>query len=164
MKLHRTEAALLSCKNHLRTTNMFNTDVENYLVSYLLTVTYSEIEEKVKIIIERRANKANDRHIVQYIVGHHKTNTGRIKISDITDLLSRFGQDYKSSFTKNVHNSPIHAAWDNIVLSRMKVAHGSGVVELTIPEFESALIGVKSTLIELSKSFSLTDIDIADLL
>ena len=143
---------------------MQNSDVENYLVSYLLAVSYAEIEEKIKTILERRSSKSNDKHVSQYIISNHKNNTGRIAISDITSLLARFGDDYKMVFMGSVLNKPTHAAWDNIILNRHKVTHGSGVIEMTILEFEKALQGSKDTLIELANAFSLTLSEISDLI
>lgn len=163
MKLPRTAEALESCKAHLKASATLNTPVETYLVSYLLVVTYSELEDRIKAILAKRGAKSNDPYLERYLVGNHKHNTGKIRISNVTDLLARFGVDYRDSFVANVNNTSKHAAWDNIVINRHKVSHDTGV-NMTILEFETAYVGCRETLLELAKAFSLTDTDIADLL
>jgi hypothetical protein len=114
------------CEEHLDNTGSRNSEIENYFVQYLLVRICAEYEARVSILVQRRCSRSKDKHLRAFA---QKTATyicKRFDIGDISDILARFGSDYKDAFRGQVVNQTPHVAWDNIYTNRHAVAHKLG--------------------------------------
>jgi hypothetical protein len=87
MRFKRLDAAMEASKKHLTDNAAFGTELEGYLVAYLLVITYAEFEEALHKIIHARMNKGStDGPVLKFIKSFLKRNVtklGRITISDL---------------------------------------------------------------------------------
>jgi hypothetical protein len=130
------DSALEVCERHLTDTNSFNTEVETYLVKYVLVLICSEFEELTRGVIHSRAASITDGEVVTFIRSATAQLLRSLRISDLQGLLARFAPTVKDSFAANVLNTPAHAAFDTIVNNRMQAAHTTGTVNLTLKELK----------------------------
>jgi hypothetical protein len=126
MRFSIIDAHLHNCQSHLDATNSRNTEVESYLVQFLLTRIVAEYEIRIAVLVERRCSRMRDAHVKKFAKRSAKDATRRFNIGDLAGVLNRFGDDYKTSFHSSILSTPAHVAWDNIYNNRMAVAHGSG--------------------------------------
>jgi len=117
---------LQNCEQHLDAAKARSTEVESYLVQYLLTRICAEYEARITVLVTRRCSRMRDLHIKRFAGRSAKDVCRVFNIGDIKGILGRFGDDYKTSFHDHVMNSPAHVAWDNIYSNRQAVAHGAG--------------------------------------
>jgi hypothetical protein len=130
------DQALATCEAHLQASNAFNTEIEAYLVKYLLVLISSEFEEMIELLVEQRASQAGDPHLSSFV----KSATGqlfrRLRVADIGGLLGRFHDSLKTTFQTGVNGTPAHAAFDTLINNRLQIAHTTNVVNLTFPELK----------------------------
>ena len=130
------DAAVAICEKHLTDTKSLNTEVETYLVKYLLVLICSEFEEMVLRTVEARASNSPDTEIVTFIKSATLQLFRSLRIGELAGLLARFAPAVKAGFSANVNNTAAHAAFDTIINNRMQVAHTTGVVNLTFGELK----------------------------
>jgi hypothetical protein len=128
------DTAIANCDAHLTTTNSFNTEIESYLVKYLLVLICSEYEEMVRGAVGHRAAGIADPDIAAFITSATAQLFRSLRISELGGLLARFAPGVKDGFVGNVNNTPAHTAFDTILNNRMQAAHSTGVVNLTFVE------------------------------
>lgn len=116
-----------SCKNHLDATNSWGTEVEAFLVQYLIVRIYAELEERIPKIFERRCVRGGDVQLTQFAVRTVQYVTKRFSIEDLGKLLKRFDDAYHARFNTVVISNNSHLAWDSIYSNRHAVAHGAGI-------------------------------------
>ena len=120
------ESLMQRCEEHLDATNMRSTEVESYLVQYLLVRVCAEYETRVTTIVRRRCSTTTDLHLKTFAQQTAKYICKRFSISDIASILGRFGPDYRQAFHDQVMGGMAHVGWDNIYTNRQAVAHTTG--------------------------------------
>jgi hypothetical protein len=119
MKFTRIEDALTNTKNHLDSTNSRNTEIESYLVGYLIVLVIAEYEVLLEKIIERRADRIQDSHVQSFVKVAVDKLTRSIKIGEVSGLLGHFGGTYKKSFQDaNLKAPKAVTYYDNIMENR----------------------------------------------
>lgn len=137
MRFQRVEDAIRICRGHLDSTESRNTEIETYLVGYILAVIYAEYEKWLREAIATRAAGVGDAAILAFVRAAAARVLRSIKCHEIAGILGWFGEDCKTTFQKAVNNTPAQAAYDNIIVNRMSVAHASGT-NMTLGEVEQA--------------------------
>ena len=122
------------CRQHLSRTNSFATEVEAFLVQYLLVVICGEYEQTIESFIEQRAERAGDDHLTSFVKAATGARFRNPKTSDISGLLGWFSSDLKESFSERIRDTPAQRAFDTIVANRHAVAHRGGNLQLTFTE------------------------------
>jgi len=130
------DVAIITCERHLLNTHSLNTEVETYLVKYLLVLICSEFEEMILRAVEARAGSLTDAEIVAFIKSATAQLFRSLRISELSGLLGRFAPAIKDNFSSNVTDSAAHVAFDTLINNRMQVAHSTGVVNLTFGELK----------------------------
>jgi hypothetical protein len=118
---------LQQCERHLDATGARNTEVEYYLVQYLLVRICAEYEQRIRLMVRRRCSRIRDEHLKRLIDPHLVYVTKRYSFGDINNLLGRFGPDYQDAFANQFVNQQPQTAWTNIYTNRQAVAHKAGV-------------------------------------
>jgi HEPN superfamily RiboL-PSP-like protein len=136
MRFGQLEQEIKQCEQYLDETNSKNTQLENYLVRYLLVRICAEYETRISTLVQRRCSRINDPHVLNFANVSACKATQRFNIGDLTGMLGSFGEDYKQAFQCGVHSQPHHAAWDNIYNNRHTVAHGNGNVMMTFKDLK----------------------------
>ncbi len=163
MQFESLDAQIQTCEQHLDATNTRSTEVEFFLVQYLLIRVCAEYETRIPILIKRRcARPMPDNHVRHYAEKSTAYFSKRFAISDLGDNLARFGGEYKKVFTDLVHNTPSHSSWDNIYTNRVAVAHNTGV-QMTLRDFKTDYAKSVAVLDALVSALELKPPEIADL-
>lgn len=150
MDFPEVEEALGACERHLHGTKSFNTEIESFLVQYLLVVICREYENTIEALVEKRAGRAGDRHLTRFVKSATDNIFRSVKINEISGFLGRFGDDYKTKFNDFVqNNSDVHASFDNIVLNRHAITH-RGMVQMTFNELSKSFDKSKRLLDEIA--------------
>lgn len=135
MDFPRIEAVLKSCRDHLDEAEARNTEIELFLVNYILGVIYSEYEQAIRASIVARAQTGHDAHHDAFVTVAVKRITRSFKFSELSGYLNSFHPDCKKGFMAEVENTQYHSAWDSLMKSRQDFAHASGA-QLTLEEVE----------------------------
>jgi hypothetical protein len=165
MTFARMDYTLATCRAHLTATGTLNTEVENYLVGYVLVRLCAEFEMCLEKICEIRALKSGDPHVVNIVRKWAARQTFCMTISELTGTIGCFGDDYKQAFRQfrdDPANQPILVAWDAIHGHRKNVAHLMPA-PVSLTEFEVFYADAKKVLIALAQSMTLTPAEIAAL-
>jgi hypothetical protein len=120
------EFVIQRCEEHLDTTHMRSTEIENYFVQYLLIRICAEYETRVTTLVHRRCSRTRDRHLKSFAQQTAEYICRHFSISDIAKVLGRFGGDYRKAFHDQVTSGMAHVAWNNIYTNRQAVAHKTG--------------------------------------
>jgi hypothetical protein len=136
MQFGRLDLYIMMCEQHLDATNARNTEIESYLVQFLLTRICAEYETRIAALVERRCSRMKDLHVRSFTKRTAKDACRRFDISEIKGILGLFGEDYKQGFHDRVINTSAHTAWDNIYANRKAVAHGGGA-QMSFPDLRT---------------------------
>jgi hypothetical protein len=162
VKFTQLENALTVCKNHLDNTGTRGTEIESYLVGFLLVNICSEFEIRLRKILEMRAAHPGDTYLSNFVVYASGRIIRSIKIGEIAGYLGGFGTDWKDNFHSAVKDKPPHVAYDNIMANRQLVAHVSGTM-MTFAELEAAFQEACHVLTAVANAVGLTPAEIASL-
>jgi hypothetical protein len=138
MRFGQIDYEIRQCEQYLDATRMRNTELEYYLVRYLLVRICAEYETRIATLIQRRCARAQDEHVKKFAFWGAEVAAKHFDIGDIKKMLGKFGDDYQKVFTAAVTNKDCHRAWDNIYNNRKTVAHGNGMVMLTLGDLKTA--------------------------
>lgn len=127
MTLGTIEFGIAACKRHLDVTQSWATEIEFFLVQYLLVRICAEFEARIPLIIERRCLRSPDVQLSHFAIKSVRYVTKRFSIQDIGTVLKRFDKSYHKAFNDAVVAGNCHVAWDNIYNNRHAVAHGAGI-------------------------------------
>lgn len=127
MQFAQLDFHIQKCKEHLDATKTHNTEIESYIVQFLLTRICAEFETRIAVLVQRRCSRMRDPHVKRFVQRSARDAAKYFNIGDIAGILHRFGEDYKKVFHDSILNTRAHIAWDNIYSNRQAVAHGSGV-------------------------------------
>lgn len=126
MRFTRIENVIGTCTEHLEATDGYHTEVESYLVQYLLVLIVSEYESRIKELFGRRCARSVDPRVSAFMNQRGAQLITRFGIGEISGSLRWFGDDYKQHF-QNACDGRTRTAWENIYTNRHLVAHDSGV-------------------------------------
>lgn len=126
MRFSSLDFAIKRCEQHLDGTKTRSTEIDTYLVQYLLVRICAEYEIRITTLVHRRCSRTKDPHLKSFAQRMAEYVCQRFSISDIAKVLKRFGDDYKLAFHTQVMSSMAHIAWDNIYTNRQAVAHKTG--------------------------------------
>ena len=87
MRSELVDAAIESCERHLSQTGAFSSEIENFLVEYLLVLLYAEYEKTAKLLLQKRAEQSGDSELASFVKSASKKLVRSIKISDMAGLL-----------------------------------------------------------------------------
>ncbi len=163
MRFGQLDYEIAQCEQHLNQTSSRNTEVETYLVRYLLVRICADYEARIKTLVQRRCSRINDQYLLRFANWGAEQATKRFEIGDIAKMLESFGADYKQAFTNAVCNKRSHTAWDNIYINRHTVAHGNGAVMMNFSDLKSDYKDSGCVIDELVKALSLRPKDIKGL-
>ncbi len=147
MPFQRIEDALNICEQHLGAVSDENPgrpEVESYLLAGVVLLIVSEYEELLESIFAERALECKDKQVANYIKGAISQKFRSPDFSKITETLNRFDEEYKKSFLREVENTEIHAAWDNLMKARHFFVHKKGTLNLTLHELQETYPKTKS--------------------
>ena len=126
MTISSLDFAITRCEEHLDATKMRSTEIEKYFVEYLLVRICSEYESRVSALVHRRCSRTSDTHLRGFVQYAAEQICKRFSITDICNVLQKFGNDYKHTFHSKVMSGMPHVAWTNIYNNRHAVAHTAG--------------------------------------
>jgi hypothetical protein len=160
MKFPRLDNAMAVCKLHLDTTGARGTEIESYLVGYLLMIICAEFDDRFKKLIETRAARAGDAQLKNFIV--HAC--GRIvrgnKVAELTGHLSGFGGACKTDFHSAVAATAV-TSYDNIMTNRHTVAHYTTSHSMTFADLERAYNDSRDVLKAVATALGLSTAELA---
>lgn len=136
MRFGSLETLIKNTEVHLNGTGSRQSEIETYLVQYLLVRVWAEYETRLRIMVERRCIRVKDPYIKRFVSRSVKETMRHFKISDIMGVLGRLGDDYKEQFNSKVMNTSAHMAWDNIRANRISVSHGHGSIQMTFSDLK----------------------------
>ena len=163
MRFGQLDGEIQKCEQHLDETGKRNTQIESYIVGYLLVRICSEYETRIATLIQRRCSRINDPHVLKFAHLATKSVTKRFNIGDINAMLDKFGEDYKKAFTDAVNDKVCHVAWDNIYANRNTVAHGNTAVLMNMNDLKRDYNASLVVIDELVKALCLRPKDIKGL-
>lgn len=136
MRLVRTSFALEEVTEFLSNTQG-SPLIDSYLVQYLLVSFYSEMEDKIKDIVNNRLSQITDVKVSYFVA---KTNEGmlrRVKKAEINDVLQKFNcgeGDVIGALVGNLNLQPYFHA----ITNRHLVSHQNGT-NMTLSRFAEAV-------------------------
>ncbi|HWB12403.1 MAG TPA: HEPN domain-containing protein [Pirellulales bacterium] len=160
MHFARVEDAIKSCKAMLGKAPP--PELESYLVSYLLIITYAQYEEIVQKIVEKRVARIGpDRELHAFTSSYlrnkkNERRLGKIYVRDLGEILGRFGKPCKAKFVAEVANSVPQTQWDSIVTGRHIIAHQGAQPSMRFPDFETAYAKSQQILNAFARACGLT--------
>ena len=133
MRLPVVDAEIELCEEHLRAAGAFDTEIETFLVRYLLVLICGRYEETIESLVVRRAERAGDAQVTQFVKSAVDRMVRSPKTSDIAGLLDRFGEEEKDRFREKVKDTRAELSFNGIVANRHAIAHG-GTVQMTFED------------------------------
>jgi hypothetical protein len=167
MRFARVDNGIKVCASMLK--GAAPVELESYLISYLLVITYAEYEEALQKIIQARiARGATDGQLHNFIRSYIKKKSGesrlgRISIRDLAVILERFGNPCKTAFCNEITNKQPHHSWDLIVDNRHTIAHPGGQLNVSFREFQDAYRHSQQILNAFARACGLTAKEISGL-
>jgi hypothetical protein len=158
MPFYKIDNAIEICKFHLNsidieTPNLI--EIESYIVSALILLIVSEYEELIEKIFSDRAYLCGDNYVSSFVNATISQKFRSPDLNKITDILGKFGSDYREQFSKNIINTEAHAAWDNILKARHSIVHKKGSLNITFRELTLTYPKTKKVIEELNMTLGL---------
>ncbi len=132
-----SENAICKCREHLTETKTFSTEIETFLVHYLLVLICSEFESRVLEITLERVKKTGDSQVFSFVGNIIQRKFRRLRTGEMSELLKQFDSELSDKFDKIVNNSPEQVSFNNIVNNRHDFAHGNKSIEMSFNDLES---------------------------
>ena len=125
MRIERIVDALDRCRAHLSTIGAVDEKIENLLTQSVLILICSEFERRFRNLVAGRCSSVSDRSIRKYVESCNRRVPRSLRLTEIKELLSRFGPSHKDVFTRRLHeNSVAESMYSSILTNRNSVAHG----------------------------------------
>lgn len=136
MAFEEIDYTIKKCENLLSIDDMGDPEIEIFLTSYLLLITYSNFENNIRnSVISYLCKKYDDINLENYINYCTERIVRSIKIGDIAGLLGYINPKLKEKFTNyQKNNQKIVSSYDSIINNRHNVAHKNGT-KLTMKDF-----------------------------
>jgi len=96
MTLVSADEAIELTYKHLKETDSFGTEIEAFLVRYLLVVICAEIEKSVLNMIVERVKRVDDMQLVSYVDITVGRQFRRIRTSEMGRLLGYFDKNLRT--------------------------------------------------------------------
>ena len=155
MQFGQIDNQLSTCKTHLDATGMWATEIEYFLVQFLLVRICAEWEPRIQEMFELRCTRTTDTHLRRFAISSAKYFSNRFSIKDIGRMLSRFGDDYHKLFNSTIVATKAYLAWDSLYSNRVAVAHRAGT-QMSFVELTTAYQDCLPVLDALAASLGLT--------
>ena len=130
MRIARVDETLEACQSHLDSTGPFNTEIDTLLAYSSLVIIYAEFERMVMHILNEKCSVIEDEAIRKFAESFGSIMARRIYSSDLSDVLNRFGSEYKNVFNSKIRESLEHqraaTSYNNIITNRNDTAHSAG--------------------------------------
>ena len=141
MRITRVDDTLESCQNHLDSLGYFNPDIDTLLAYSALVITYAEFERTVLDILQEKCDFIPDEAIRRFTYSFLGTMNRRIYSSDLSDVLKRFGDTYRTAFNNKIRESieyeRAETSYNNLISNRNYAAHSTGT-NLTFGDVRTA--------------------------
>ena len=137
MDIPAISQAIEVCAAHLDATLTHGTEVEAYLVGYLLTLIYAEYEKKLSDIVIDKAKASGSAEITTYVGNTIGQVLRGIKLSEISGLLGKFDDKCKQGFSDSIKDTPAANSYSRLVSHRIDFAH-RGVLQISFAELQAA--------------------------
>lgn len=139
MHLPQVEDAITTCKQHLERMEKRVPEIEIYFTRYLLVLIHAVYEQKIKNLVSERTDGVLDKHLSSFIKSVKGSVTRRIGITELSELLGRFGDDFKQAFSKKIQEKgDAQQAYSDIISNRNIIAHdATQSITLTFGDLES---------------------------
>lgn len=123
------------CEKHLKDTNTKGTEIEWYLMHFLLVRIGGKFEKEIERIIVNRAKKSGDSELGQYIENNFEPQK-HLWVGDLRGkILKKFNQRIADKFDEQIKDKNPAIRYDNIVRNRHCAAHG-GHLTMTFDELK----------------------------
>jgi hypothetical protein len=109
----------------------------------------SEYEELIERVFVERAHLCGDTYVANFVKEMVARRFRSPDMGKITEMLGRFGANYRQDFSTRILTTEYHAAWDNIMQARHAVVHKSGSLNITFRELLQTYAKTKVVLAEL---------------
>jgi hypothetical protein len=163
MKFARLDNAMAVCKAHLDATGTRGTEIEHYLVGYLVVIICAEFDARFKKIVETRAGRTGDAHLKNFVVHACGKIVRGNKVSELTSHLGGFGGTCKTDFHAAIAGTTSQGSYDNIMTNRHTVAHHTTSHSMTFNELERAYADSHALLTAVANALGLSAAEIAAL-
>ena len=143
-----------ACSKHLNSLDRSDPDVveiESYIVAGMVILIVSEYEVEIERMFSDRADRCGDGHVAQFVRRTIARTFRSPDLGKLIDTLTRFGDDYKSTFVDAIINTEFHAAWDNVMKARHAVVHKNGNLNITFDELLATYPRTKAVLEKLGE-------------
>lgn len=117
---------------------------EAIATNYLAAVLYADVESEVEQILERRFGGSPDEKLGEFTKNVFSNGRGKLKKSDLAQLVKNFGNECKLRLDAQVADRDI-TNYSNILDCRHHLAHGEPRQE-TITTAKNGLSGAESIL------------------
>jgi hypothetical protein len=134
MKLSSVDEAIEISNEHLKITNSFGTEIEAFLVRYILVIICAEFEKSVLDLIVKRVEKTKDTEVTTFVDSIIYKQFRRVRTSEMAGLLGSFNMELKNRFNGEINNTDEQVSFNNIVNNRHNMAHGRSMVQMTFNE------------------------------
>lgn len=138
MRIHKVEDAIDTCKEFLAEKDAFGTPIEAYLTRYLLVLISASFEEEIEKIFIERGSRKNDFFVKAFFENEMPNQLKSVGISKISNLLGKFGKEYKDKFKDKVSITPEATKYANLIRNRHLVAHETQEPTMTFNEVVDA--------------------------
>ncbi|GGD38951.1 HEPN domain-containing protein [Sinisalibacter lacisalsi] len=118
--------------------------VETAFAGYISAIAYSEIEAEVSRALENRYDKSTDSGLASFVRSVFNRNAGRLKRSELADLVSFFGQHAKDKFKSEISDAEVQL-YSRLLQCRHNLAHGDPPSE-TLNQMELGINSAKNIL------------------
>ena len=150
MKLSRTRTIFEILDAQIAALKL-DTFIQNCLAQYLAVVFYAEMEERIADIVSQQLQKFTNTLIGRYLAANLDKIIRRTPKSEIADLLSNFGDEFKLAFNKLISDTDV-SIYSNVITSRHGVGHRRGS-NITMLEIHSGIEAAEKILDALISCF-----------
>lgn len=142
--MEKTNNIIAYFEHYLDSNNLRNTEIENYIVRYLLIFCCAEFSEIIREIIFSRVRSINDPLIINYVEKSIDLGFKNPTMENIYKVLGQFDRDLKRIFKQNVDTQIINS-WETLINNRNEVAHKTQcTISITITELKTYLSNISS--------------------
>ena len=109
---------LEQCEKHLKDTETRGTDMESYLVRFLLVYICGKFEKEIERIVVERAEKSQDLELAQYVKGSFEPHR-YLRVEALRGkILKKFSKRLADEFDKQVKDTKPEIHYSNIIANR----------------------------------------------
>lgn len=137
--LAELDEAVELVQRHLESAGARNTEIETFLVRYLLILIYARYERFISDRLERRFQSSTDSALGRFASEALRNVLRGIKIADLSTLLGKLDPGLREEFGRRLEADPQAAtAYNNILVNRRDFAHELSDVQLTLTELRQS--------------------------